>query len=87
MFRSLKNFRAGEGSFSVWLGRLARNLLIDDDRKNKLDRISDSLEDRLPIIENITVGPARADGMLAGREASEVLQAACKYFHRSYARQ
>jgi RNA polymerase sigma-70 factor (ECF subfamily) len=75
VFRSLKNFRAGEGSFSVWLGRLARNLLIDDYRKNKLDRASDSLEDRLPIIENTTAA-ARADGMLAGREASEMLQAA-----------
>ena len=76
VFRSLKNFRAGEGSFSVWLGRLARNLLIDDYRKNKLDRASDSLEDRLPTIENTTATSARADGMLAGREASEMLQAA-----------
>ena len=76
VFRSLKNFRAGEGSFSVWLGRLARNLLIDDYRKNKLDRASDSLEDRLPTIENTTAAAARADGMLAGREASEMLQAA-----------
>ena len=75
VFRSLKNFRAGEGSFSVWLGRLARNLLIDDYRKNKLDRASDSLEDRLPVIET-TASAARADGMLAGREASEMLQAA-----------
>ncbi len=76
VFRSLKNFRAGEGSFSVWLGRLARNLLIDDYRKNKLDRASDSLEERLPTIENTTATAARADGMLAGREASEMLQAA-----------
>ena len=76
VFRSLKNFRAGEGSFSVWLGRLARNLLIDDYRKNKLDRASDSLEERLPTIENTTAASARADGMLAGREASEMLQAA-----------
>jgi RNA polymerase sigma-70 factor (ECF subfamily) len=76
VFRSLKNFRAGEGSFGVWLGRLARNLLIDDYRKNKLDRASDSLEDRLPTIENTTAASARADGMLAGREASEMLQAA-----------
>jgi hypothetical protein len=29
VFRSLKSFRAGEGSFAVWLSRLARNLLID----------------------------------------------------------
>src|SRR3984957_18041709 len=76
VFRSLKNFRAGEGSFSVWLGRLSRNLLIDDYRKNKLDRASDSLEERLPMIENATALSARADGMLAGREASEMLQAA-----------
>ena len=33
VFRSLKNYRAGEGSFTVWLGRVARNLLIDDYRK------------------------------------------------------
>jgi len=76
VFRSLKNFRAGEGSFTVWLGRLARNLLIDDYRKNKLDRASDSLEERLPMIENTTAASTRTDGMLAGREASEVLQTA-----------
>src|ERR1700676_74471 len=76
VFRSLKNFRAGEGSFSVWLARLARNLLIDDYRKNKLDRAWDSLEAGLPTIENTTTTSARADGMLAGREASELLQGA-----------
>ena len=76
VFRSLKNFRAGEGSFSVWLGRLSRNLLIDDYRKNKPERATDSLEDRLPMIENTTAMSARADGMLAGREASELLQGA-----------
>jgi RNA polymerase sigma-70 factor, ECF subfamily len=76
VFRSLKNFRAGEGSFSVWLGRVSRNLLIDDYRKTKLERATDSLEDRLPVIENTTAASARADGMLAGREASEMLQAA-----------
>src|SRR3978361_1889939 len=29
VFRSLKSFRSGEGSFGVWLARLSRNLLID----------------------------------------------------------
>jgi len=76
VFRSLKNFRAGEGSFTVWLGRLARNLLIDDYRKTKLDRATESIEERLPVIENTTAVAARADGMLAGREASEMLQSA-----------
>jgi len=76
VFRSLKNYRAGEGSFTVWLGRVARNLLIDDYRKNKLDRATESIEERLPVIENTTAVTARADGMLAGREASEMLQSA-----------
>jgi RNA polymerase sigma-70 factor (ECF subfamily) len=76
VFRSLKNFRAGEGSFTVWLGRVARNLLIDDYRKTKLDRATESIEERLPVIENTTAVAARADGMLAGREASEMLQSA-----------
>ncbi|HTM14856.1 MAG TPA: sigma-70 family RNA polymerase sigma factor [Bryobacteraceae bacterium] len=76
VFRSLKNFRAGEGSFTVWLGRVARNLLIDDYRKAKLDRATESIEERLPVIENTTAVAARADGMLAGREASEMLQSA-----------
>ena len=38
VFRSLKNFRAGEGSFPVWLGRVTRNLLVDHYRKSKADR-------------------------------------------------
>ena len=40
VFRSLKSFRAGEGSFSVWLSRLSRNLLIDHYRRTKLERAS-----------------------------------------------
>jgi RNA polymerase sigma-70 factor, ECF subfamily len=75
VFRSLKNFRAGEGSFAVWLGRLTRNLLIDHYRASKADRATDSLEARLPMIEESTAIASRTDGMLAGREASELLQA------------
>lgn len=76
VFRSLQSFRAGEGSFSVWLSRLTRNLLIDHYRRTKLDRATDSLEEQGPAIEEKTAMMARADGLLAGREASEVLQSA-----------
>lgn len=76
VFRSLKSFRSGEGSFQVWLTRLTRNLLIDHYRRTKVDRMSDSIEDQMPMLEEKTAMSARADGMLAGREASEVLQAA-----------
>lgn len=76
IFRSLKSFRAGEGSFQVWLTRLTRNLLIDHYRRSKMERMSDSIEDQMPVLEERTAMSARADGMLAGREASEVLQTA-----------
>jgi RNA polymerase sigma-70 factor (ECF subfamily) len=76
VFRSLKSFRSGEGSFSVWLTRLTRNLLIDHYRRTKLDRATDSLDDQLPVLEEKTAMSARTEGMLAGREASEILQGA-----------
>jgi len=76
LFRSLKSYRVGEGSFVVWLSRLTRNLLIDHYRRTKLDRVTDSIEGQLPMLEEKTAALARTEGILAGREASEVLQAA-----------
>jgi RNA polymerase sigma factor (sigma-70 family) len=76
IFRTLKTFRAGEGSFGVWLARLTRNLLIDHYRRSRVERASESLEDQLPMLEEKTAMSARTEGMLAGREASELLQAA-----------
>lgn len=76
VFRSLKSFRAGEGSFTVWLGRLTRNLLIDNYRASKQDRATDSLELQLPMLEERASLSSRTEGLLAGREASELLQAA-----------
>ncbi|MDX2152705.1 MAG: sigma-70 family RNA polymerase sigma factor [Bryobacteraceae bacterium] len=74
VFKSLKSFRAGEGTFTVWLTRLTRNLLIDHYRRTRLDRATESIEDSLPVLEEKASGASRTDGMLAGREASELLQ-------------
>ena len=76
VFKSLKSFRAGEGSFTVWLARLTRNLLIDHYRRTKMERATDSIEDQLPVLEEKTLVETRTDSILAGREASEVLQGA-----------
>ena len=75
LFKSLRSFRAGEGSFAVWLSRLTRNLLIDHYRRTKADRVTDSIEGQLPILEEKASATTRTDGILAGREASEMLQA------------
>lgn len=75
VFRTLKTFRSSEGSLGTWLARLTRNLLIDHYRRSRQDRATESIEERLPVIEEH--GPVtRPDQILAGREASEVLQAA-----------
>ncbi|MGO9239339.1 MAG: RNA polymerase sigma factor [Bryobacteraceae bacterium] len=76
VFRTLKSFRAGEGSFTVWLTRLTRNLLIDNYRRTRAERMTDSIEDQLPMLQEQTSVESRTDSILAGREAGEVLQAA-----------
>jgi RNA polymerase sigma-70 factor (ECF subfamily) len=74
IFRSLSQFRAGKGSFTVWLTRLTRNLLIDNYRKSRLDRATDSLDERLPVLEERASGAAQTDRLLSGRETGELLQ-------------
>jgi RNA polymerase sigma-70 factor (ECF subfamily) len=74
VFRSLKSFRPGQGSFAVWLGRLTRNLLIDHYRRTKSDRSTESLEEQLPMLEEKSSITSRTDAILAGREAAELLQ-------------
>ncbi len=76
VFKTLGSFRAGEGSFTVWLTRLTRNLLVDNYRRTKNQRVTDAIEEKLPMLEERTAQSARTDGLLAGREAGELIQAA-----------
>jgi RNA polymerase sigma-70 factor (ECF subfamily) len=78
VFRALESFRSTEGSFPTWLARLTRNLLIDHYRRTRNERVTDSIEEQLPRIEEGVSGQtahsARPDSALAGREASQLLQ-------------
>ena len=80
VYKTLKSFRATEGAFTTWLARLTRNLLIDNYRRTRQERLTDSLEEQLPSVEESVSATshtaARTDAMLAGREASEILQTA-----------
>jgi RNA polymerase sigma-70 factor, ECF subfamily len=76
IFRSLRSFRSTEGSFVTWLARLTRNLLIDHYRRSRQERVTDSIEEQLPMLEENIAASARPDGLVAGREASEILQVA-----------
>ncbi|MBV8864119.1 MAG: sigma-70 family RNA polymerase sigma factor [Acidobacteriaceae bacterium] len=76
IFRTLGSFRAGEGSFTVWLTRLTRNLLVDHYRRTKQERVTEGIEEKLSVLEEKTAQHSRTEGLLAGREAGELLQAA-----------
>ena len=76
VFKTIKTFRSGEGSFHTWLARVTRNLLIDNYRRTRQERVTDSIEEQLPMLEQAGGASAqRPDQALAGREASEILQA------------
>jgi RNA polymerase sigma-70 factor (ECF subfamily) len=76
VFRTLASFRATEGAFGTWLARLTRNLLIDHYRRTRQERVTDSIEDQLPVLEEHLDSSAKPDRVLAGRETSEILRAA-----------
>lgn len=76
VFRALGSFRSAEGCFTTWLTRLTRNLLIDHYRRTRNQRVTDSIEEQLPHVEQGFISVNRPDSAVVGREASEMLQAA-----------
>jgi len=78
VYRTLKTFRSTEGAFTTWLARLTRNLLIDNYRRTRQERLTDSIEEQLPRVEESVSAASRpavgTDAMVVGREASEILQ-------------
>jgi RNA polymerase sigma-70 factor, ECF subfamily len=76
IFRTIGTFRQAEGSFGTWLARVTRNLLIDHYRRTRQERVTDSIEEQLPMLEEVgAAASTRPDRGVAGREASEILQA------------
>jgi len=75
VFKSLHTFNPASGGFRTWLMKLTRNLLIDHYRRNRKHQVVDSLEEQTTGVEHKSDLRARADHALAGREASELIQA------------
>ncbi len=85
MYRNLASFDPARGSFNTWLTTLTRNLLVDNYRRSRLERASDSLDETYDGEED---GPTRADRLAdtgrsqeqqyAGLELRAQIQAALK---------
>ncbi len=70
VYRNLKAFDAERGSFQTWITTLTRNLLVDNYRRTRVDRASDSLDEPLGGDED---GPTLAE-RLPDRQPSQEQQ-------------
>lgn len=76
VYRSLTSYREESGGFATWLTSVTRNLLVDHYRRTKRDRITDSLDDEMPQIEEKHTVGRTPDKILAEAELSGQVQKA-----------
>ena len=68
VYRNLSSFDPANGGFHTWITTLTRNLLVDNYRRSRLDRASDSLDETLSGEED---GPTMADRLADTRQNQE----------------
>ena len=76
VYRTLASYREAHGGFPTWLTSVTRNLLIDHYRRTRRDRLTDSLEDRLGVVEQKESAARRPDEAALAGELGEQLQSA-----------
>jgi RNA polymerase sigma-70 factor (ECF subfamily) len=76
VYKTLGSYRSAHGGFATWMTSVTRNLLIDHYRRTKRDRITDSLEDAMPVVENKESVGRRPDQQLLVSELSFQVQTA-----------
>jgi len=76
VYRTLASYRSAHGGFATWVTSVSRNLLIDHYRRTKRDRITDSLDDAMPVVENKeSVGRRPDEQALMGELSGQVQNA------------
>jgi RNA polymerase sigma factor (sigma-70 family) len=69
VYRTLGSYQPQYGAFTTWLTSVTRNLLVDYYRRTRRDRLTDSIEDAMPQVEE-KHSPERSPDRAA--EASEL---------------
>lgn len=75
IYKTIGSYRSAHGGFATWMTSVTRNLLIDHYRRTRRDRLTDSLDDAMPVIENKESSARRPDQHAMLRELSEQVQA------------
>jgi len=76
VYRTLGSYRSLQGGFATWMTSVTRNLLIDHYRRTKRDRVTDSLDDAMPRLEQKESAGRRPDQAALLGELSEQVQRA-----------
>jgi len=79
VYKTLGSYRSAHGGFATWMTSVTRNLLIDHYRRTKRDRLTDSLDDAMPVVENKeSVGRRPDEQALLGELSGQVQTALTK---------
>jgi RNA polymerase sigma-70 factor (ECF subfamily) len=76
VYRTLASYRSAHGGFATWVTSVTRNLLIDHYRRSKRDRVTDSLDDKMAVVENKESTARRPDEQALLGELSGQVQTA-----------
>lgn len=74
VYRTLASYRSIHGGFPTWLTSVSRNLLIDHYRRTRRERLTDSLDDAMPKLENKESSGRRPDQQTLAGELSLQVQ-------------
>jgi RNA polymerase sigma-70 factor, ECF subfamily len=76
IYRTLGSYQAAYGGFTTWLTSVTRNLLVDHYRRTRRDRLTDSIEDVMPKLEEKHSGAKTPDRLAMAGELSRQVQRA-----------
>jgi RNA polymerase sigma-70 factor (ECF subfamily) len=74
IYRTLASYHAAFGGFPTWLTSVTRNLLVDHYRRTRRDRMTDSLDDAMPVLEERHSSARTPDKLAQAAELSVQLQ-------------
>ena len=74
IYRTLPSYRPAQGAFPTWLASVTRNLLVDHYRRTRRDRLTDSIDDAMPVLEEKHAETRAPDKLAHAAELSAQLQ-------------